>query len=66
MWLVVAITRIPARVGFQLVWPACDSRLTLENLTDTDYLFTQAGAPDPQRLYRNGRTVALSFGYNVF
>lgn len=32
MWLVVAITRIPARVGFQLVWPACDSRLTLENL----------------------------------
>ena len=41
-------------------------RLTLENLTDTDYLFTQAGAPDPQRLYRNGRTVALSFGYNVF
>jgi hypothetical protein len=41
-------------------------RLTLENLTDSDYLFTQAGAPDPQRLYRLGRTIALSFGYNVF
>jgi hypothetical protein len=41
-------------------------RLTLENLTDSDYLFTQAGAPDPQRLYRLGRTIAVSFGYNVF
>jgi hypothetical protein len=41
-------------------------RLTLENLTDTDYLFTQIGADDPQRLYKLGRTVALSFGYNVF
>jgi hypothetical protein len=41
-------------------------RLTLENLTDTDYLFTQVGADDPQRLYKLGRTVALSFGYNVF
>jgi hypothetical protein len=29
-------------------------------------LFTQAGAPDPQRLYKLGRTVAVSFGYNVF
>jgi outer membrane cobalamin receptor len=41
-------------------------RLTFENVTDSDYLFTQQGAPDPQRLYRLGRTVALSFGYNVF
>ena len=41
-------------------------RLTLENLTDSDYEFTQAGAPDPQRLYRLGRTIGLSFGYNVF
>ena len=41
-------------------------RLTLENLTDTDYLFSQAGAADPQRLFKLGRTVALSFGYNVF
>ena len=41
-------------------------RLTLENLTDSDYLFTQVGAEDPQRLYKLGRTVAVSFGYNVF
>ncbi len=41
-------------------------RLTLENLTDNDYLFTQTGAGDPQRLYKIGRTVALSFSYNVF
>jgi hypothetical protein len=41
-------------------------RLTLENLTDPDYEFTQAGAQDPQRLFRLGRVVALSFGYNVF
>jgi len=41
-------------------------RLNVENLTDSDYEFTQTGAPDPQRLFRMGRTVALSFGYNVF
>jgi hypothetical protein len=41
-------------------------RLTLENLTDSDYLFTQAGASDPQRLFRIGRTIALSFSYNAF
>src|SRR5687767_2546978 len=41
-------------------------RLTLENVTDSDWKFTQEGAPDPQRLFRLGRTVALSLGYNVF
>jgi hypothetical protein len=42
-------------------------RLTLENLTDADYRFTQsASTTETQRLYRLGRTVALSFGYNVF
>jgi TonB-dependent receptor len=42
-------------------------KLTLENLTDSDYLFTQAlTAIETQRLYRLGRTIALSFGYNVF
>ena len=41
-------------------------RLTLENLTNPDYEFTQVGASDPQRLFKLGRTVALSFGYNVF
>jgi TonB-dependent receptor len=42
-------------------------RLTFENLTDTDYLFTQTlTTEETQRLYRAGRTIALSFGYNVF
>ena len=42
-------------------------RLTLENLTDSDYLFTQTlTTAETQRLYKLGRTVALSFGYNVF
>ena len=43
-------------------------RLSLENLTDSDYLFTQGEEVQlqDQRLYRLGRTIALSFGYNVF
>jgi hypothetical protein len=41
-------------------------RLTLENLTDSEYLFTQAGADDPQRLFTMGRTIALSFSFNAF
>lgn len=42
-------------------------RLTLENLTNSDYHFTQTlDATETQRLYKLGRTVALSFGYNVF
>jgi hypothetical protein len=42
-------------------------RLTFENLTDSDYLFTQTLSSDEtQRLFRVGRTIALSFGYNVF
>jgi outer membrane receptor protein involved in Fe transport len=41
-------------------------KLGLDNLTDSDYEFTQAGAPDPQRLFRLGRTISLSLGYNVF
>jgi hypothetical protein len=42
-------------------------RLTLENLTNADYLFTQTlSAAETQRLYKLGRTVAISFGYNVF
>jgi len=39
-------------------------RLNIENLTDSRYLFTQ-GAED-QRVYSLGRTIALSFGFNVF
>ena len=42
-------------------------RLTLENLTDSDYLFTQTlSQEETQRLYKLGRTIALSFSYNVF
>jgi outer membrane receptor protein involved in Fe transport len=43
-------------------------RLTLENLTDNDYQFTQTlgSNTETQRLFRLGRTVAVSFGYNVF
>jgi hypothetical protein len=41
-------------------------RLTLENLTDSEYLFTQVGARLPQRLFTAGRTVALSFSFNAF
>jgi TonB-dependent receptor len=39
-------------------------RLTLENLTDSEFLFTQ-GVED-QRTYKLGRVVALSFGYSLF
>ena len=40
-------------------------RLTFENLTDSDYRFTQTlGTEETQRLFRMGRTVALSFAYN--
>ena len=43
-------------------------RLTFENLTDSEYLFTQGeGAQrQDQRVFRPGRTIAISFGYNVF
>jgi outer membrane receptor for ferrienterochelin and colicin len=41
-------------------------KLAFDNLTDSDYEFTQAGALDPQRLFSLGRTVSLSLGYNVF
>ena len=39
-------------------------RLTLENLTDSEYRFTQGD--EDQRTYKLGRVVALSFGFNVF
>jgi outer membrane receptor protein involved in Fe transport len=42
-------------------------RLTFENLTDSDIHFTQTlNTEETQRLYRLGRTIAVSFGYNVF
>jgi TonB-dependent receptor len=41
-------------------------RLTLENVTDSDHRFTQAGAGFDQRRYRLGRTIGVSLGFNVF
>lgn len=41
-------------------------RLSVENLTNADYTFTQAGAPRPQRLFRPGRSISLSMGYSLF
>jgi len=42
-------------------------RLNVENLTDSDYFFTQTlTTEETQRLYKLGRTVSISFGYNVF
>jgi hypothetical protein len=42
-------------------------RLNLENLTDSEYRFTQTLTEEmDQRLFKLGRTVSLSFGYNVF
>ena len=42
-------------------------RFNVENLTDADYLFTQTLTTEAtQRLYKLGRTISLSFGYNVF
>jgi hypothetical protein len=39
-------------------------RLALENLTDTEYRFTQGS--EPQRLFKFGRTVAFSLSYSLF
>lgn len=39
-------------------------RLSFENLTDADYLFTQ-GDRD-QRVFKLGRTIGFSLGFNVF
>ena len=39
-------------------------RLNMENLNNARYRFTQG--PEDQRLFRIGRTIALSFGYNLF
>jgi TonB-dependent receptor len=39
-------------------------RFSVENLTDSEYLFTQGG--QDQRVFKLGRTVGLSLGLNVF
>ena len=42
-------------------------RLNLDNLTDSDYLFTQTlTTTETQRLFRLGRTASVSLSYNLF
>jgi TonB-dependent receptor len=43
-------------------------RFTAENLTDSDYEYTQGGGStlERQRVYKLGRTFGVSFGVNVF
>jgi hypothetical protein len=42
-------------------------RLNVENLTDSEYRFTQQGLTvEDQRLFKLGRTVSFSLGYSVF
>jgi hypothetical protein len=31
-FVLISVCRIPARTGFRLVWPPCDTRLTAENV----------------------------------
>ena len=39
----------------------------LRRLTNSEYLFTQTlSVAETQRLFKQGRTIGLSFGYNVF
>jgi TonB-dependent receptor len=60
------------RAGLDLVfsqrWRGAGIRLNLENLTDSDYLFTQgSGAQEKaQRQFRLGRTIGVSFSYSLF
>ena len=56
-----------ARPGVLAALRGLNVRLNIENLTDSEYLFTQTlTTEETQRLYKLGRTVSLSFGYNVF
>jgi hypothetical protein len=46
---------------------ALNVRLNMENLTNPDYRFTQSlNTDETQRLFKFGRTISLSFGFNVF
>jgi outer membrane receptor protein involved in Fe transport len=49
-------------------WRGLGVRLSFDNLTDADYLFTQGldVAERAQRRFRVGRTVGLSFSYGLF
>ena len=42
-------------------------RATLENLTDSDFLWTQTLLVDrTQRLYKSGRAYTVTFSYSLF
>jgi len=42
-------------------------RFTVDNLTDSEYLFTQAlTATETQRVFKMGRTIGLSFSFSAF
>jgi len=49
-------------------WRGLGIRLNLENLTDSQYLFTQGTGTEQQtqRRFKLGRTVGVSFSYNLF
>jgi outer membrane receptor protein involved in Fe transport len=48
-------------------WRGLTIRATLENLTDSEYEYTQSLDIDRiQRLYKLGRSYTISFGYSVF
>ena len=51
----VVLAKRLGKVGF---------RLTLENLTDTEYLFTQGS--EAQRVFKLGRVTAFSINFNAF
>ena len=48
----------------QRLGPRFSFRVSGENLTDSDYLFTQGTRS--QRLYKLGRVFGVTFGVNVF
>jgi TonB-dependent receptor len=48
----------------QRIARALNIKLTLDNLTDSEYLYTQGGKD--QRSYKLGRTVGISLGYSFF
>jgi hypothetical protein len=53
---------------FSQRWHGLGVRVTWDNLTDADYLFTQSldATERTQRLYRVGRTVGVSLSYGLF
>jgi TonB-dependent receptor len=55
-------------VVFSYRWKSLGMRLNVENLTEAEYRFTQGtgSIERTQRLFNLGRTVGLSFTYNVF